>query len=119
MKKGISISLAFILTLLIGFTNISAAPKGENKTFNDVKVEYNSSTKELYAYGYNKYGNLGAGNNATVSKANKVKINDKIGNKNIVDYVFFIHSTYVLSEDGNVYASGLEVGNGYKQTNKF
>ncbi|MEG0364475.1 MAG: hypothetical protein RR577_02485 [Erysipelotrichales bacterium] len=119
MKKKMIFSLVFVFAFLLGVTNVSAAPKGENLTLNNVKVEYNAKTKELYAYGYNKYGNLGSGNTSTVSKENKVNINEKIGNKKIIDYIFNIHSTYVLSEDGKVYASGLEIGNGSKQVNKF
>ena len=119
MKKFLFI-LGFCL--LFSFNNINAACKdyGQNESDKHVTSIYNCNTKKLYLFGLNNNSSFGTGDNKEVKKENAIEVNKFVGNKDIIDYFITSGSTFILTSDKKVYASGKYIKNGSKNfSNKF
>ncbi|MDL2211968.1 hypothetical protein LJB88_03740 [Erysipelotrichaceae bacterium OttesenSCG-928-M19] len=119
MKK--TLVLISFLSLLFISNNVNAAYKniGSNSTNNAVVHTYDGKTGTLKAYGFNGNGNLGLGNKNDVKKDDIVTLNSKVNNKKIVDYYFNYSNTYLLTDTGEVYASGKFLANELGNTTVF
>ena len=119
MKK--MILMTFLSFLFFYGNNINGAYKdiGQNNAKDDIIHSYDKATGILKAYGYNKNGNLGTGNKIAITEENAVSLNSKVKNKKIIDYYFNYSNTYLLTEDGLVYASGNNLVNKYGNTTSF
>ncbi len=106
------IKILFFILLSVFILNVDSVRAETQNLSEIVKSEYSIENQELFIWGANHSGNLGNNSFEDVIEADKIKVNDLIGNQKIIDYAITDSQTYVLTNNNKVYASGFNIGNG-------